>query len=66
MVNNKEVEFTITSATNTNKKVRTILFGIDVTMGEKTVKVLAVVLKGIHFDVLLGLVGCKKLRRWYL
>ena len=54
MVKDEEVEFTITLATDTNKKVRTVLFGVDITVGEKTVKVLAIVLEGLHFDVLLG------------
>ena len=48
------LRFTITLATNTNKKVRTLLFGVDVTVGEKVVKVPAIVLEGLHFDVLLG------------
>ena len=38
----------------TNKKVRTVLFGVDITIGEKTVKLLAIVLEGLHFYVLLG------------
>ena len=54
MVKDEEVEFTITLATNTNKKVRTVLFGEDITVREKTAKVLAIVLEGLHFDVLLG------------
>ena len=33
MVKNEEVEFTITLAKNTNKKVRTVLFGVDITVG---------------------------------
>ena len=41
-------------ATNTYKKVRTVLFGVVVAVREKTVKVPAIVLKGLHFDVLLG------------
>ena len=54
MVKDEEVEYTITLATNTNKKVRTVLFGVEVMVGEKTVKVLAIVLEGLHFGVLLG------------
>ena len=41
-------------ATETNKKVRTVLFGVDIAVGEKTVKVPAIVLECLHFDVLLG------------
>ena len=52
MVKDEEMEFT--STTDTNKKVRTVLFGVDITVGEKTVKVPAIVLEGLHFDVLLG------------
>ena len=48
------MKFTITLATDTNKKVRTVLFGVNITMREKTVKVLAIVLEGLHFDLLLG------------
>ena len=54
MVKDEEVEFTITLATDTNKKVRIVLFGVDITVGEKTVKVPAIVLEGLYFDVLLG------------
>ena len=38
MVKDEEVEFTITLATNTNKKVRTVLFDADITMGRKQLK----------------------------
>ena len=54
LVNDNEVEFTITLATDTNKKVRKVMFGVKVTVGEKTVCVLAIVLEGLHSDVLLG------------
>ena len=50
----EEVEFTITSATDTNKKLRKVLFGVEVTVGRNTVTVPAIVLEGLHFDVLLG------------
>ena len=49
----EEVEFTVTSATDTNKKLRKVLFGVEVTVGKNTVTVPAIVLEGLHFDVLL-------------
>ena len=52
LVSDNEVEFTITSATNTNKKVRKVMFGVEVTVGDKTVRVPAILLEGLHFDVL--------------
>ena len=54
LVNNNEVEFTITLATDTNKKVRKAMFGVKIAVIEKTVYVPAIVLEGLHFDVLLG------------
>ena len=54
MVKDEEVEFIIALATNTVKKVRTVLFGVDVNVGEKTVKDPNIVLEGLQFDVLLG------------
>ena len=53
LVNNDELEFTITLAMDTNKKVRKIMFSVEITVREKTVCVPAIVLKGLHFDVLL-------------
>ena len=49
----EEVKFTITSATDTNKKLRKVLFGVKVTVGRKTVMVPTIVLEGPHFNVLL-------------
>ena len=37
-----------------NKKVHKVMFGVKVTVGDKTVKVPAIVLEGLHFDVRLG------------
>ena len=51
LVNDNEVEFNITSATDKNKKVRKVMFSVKVTVGDKTVRVPAIVLKGLHFDV---------------
>ena len=62
-IKDEEVEFKITSAANKTYKVRTVLFGVNINMGETTVKVLAIVLEGLHFDVRLGSVGCKKQKR---
>ena len=56
----EEVEFTITSATDTNKKLRKVLFGVEVTVGRNTVTVPAIVLEGLHFDVLLGVSWLKE------
>ena len=41
----EEVEFTVTSATDTNKKLRKVLFGVEVTVGRNTVTVPAIVLR---------------------
>ena len=49
-----EVEFIITSSTDTVKKVRKVLFGVEVSIGKSMVKILAIVLQGLHFDMLLG------------
>ena len=54
-----EVEFTITSSTDTNKKMRKVLFGVKVTARRNMVTVPAIVLEGLRFDVLLG-VSCLK------
>ena len=54
LVNDNEVELIITSATDTNKKVRKVMFGVEVTVGENTVCVPAIVLEVLHFNVLLG------------
>ena len=56
----EEVEFTITSATDTNKKLRKVLFGVEITVGRNTVTVPAIVLEGFHFDVLLGVSWLKE------
>lgn len=56
----EEVEFTITSATDTNKKLRKVFFGIEVTVGRNTVMVPAIVLEGLHFDLLLGVSWLKE------
>ena len=53
LVNDNEVELTIFSAMDTNKMMRKVMFGFKVTVGEKTVCVPAIVLEGLHFDVLL-------------
>ena len=54
LVGDNEVEFPIILAMDTNKKVRKVLFGVKVTVGEKTLRVPANILEGLHFDVLLG------------
>ena len=56
----EEVEFTITSATDTNKKLRKVLFGVEITIGRNTVTVPAIMLEGLHFDVLLGVSWLKE------
>lgn len=56
----EEVKFTITSATNTNKKLRKVLFGVEVTVGKNTVMVSAIVLEGLHFNVFLGVSWLKE------
>ena len=52
LVDDNEVEFTITLATDTNKKAQKVMFGVKVTVGEKTVCVPAIVLESLHFIVL--------------
>ena len=62
----EEVEFTITSATDTNKKLRKVLFGVKITVWRNTVTVLAIVLEGLLFDVLLGVSWLKEAKAKFL
>ena len=48
----EEVEFAITTSTNKNKKLRKVLFSVEVTVGKNTVMVPAILLEGLHFDML--------------
>ena len=57
-----EVEFTITSATDTNKKVRKVLFSLKIAIGKNTEKIMAIVLEGFHFDMLLEVSWLKELK----
>ena len=49
----KEVEFTINSATQTVKKLRKLIFKLPVKLGEVVTEVPALVLEGLHFNMLL-------------
>ena len=51
----KEVEFTILLATQTAKKKKKLIMKLPVKIGEFLVKVPALVLEGLHFNVLLGM-----------
>ena len=56
---NKKV-FTITSATDTNKKVRKVLFKVEVTVGRSTVKIPLIALEGLYFDMMVELSWLKE------
>ena len=56
----EELKFTITSATDTNKKLSKVLFGVEVIVGRNLVTVPAIVLEGLHFNVLLGVSWLKE------
>ena len=55
-----EVEYTITSATGTNKKLRKVLFGVEIAVGKNKRCIPAIVLEGLHFNVLLGMSWIKE------
>ena len=55
-----EVEYTIISATDSNKKFRKFLFGVKIAVGKSKKSIPALVLEGLHFDVLLGMSWNKK------
>ena len=50
-----EVEFTITSATDTNRKHRKIIKEVEIKVGKSKATVPAIILEGLHFNVLLGM-----------
>ena len=45
-----EVEYTIASATSTNKKLRKV-FGFEIAVGKNRRCISAIVLEGLHFEV---------------
>ena len=49
------MEYTITSATDTNKKFRKVLFGVKVAAGKSKKNIPLLVLEGLHLNVLLGM-----------
>ena len=63
LINDNEVDFTITLATDTNKKVRKVMFGVKVTVGEKTVSSQLFYYKVCTSMYFLELVGCTRQRR---
>ena len=50
-----EVKCTITSATDTNQKHRKVIKEVEIEVGKSKAVVSAIVLEGLHFDVLLGI-----------
>ena len=52
-----EFEFTITSATDTNRKHRKVIKEIEIEIGKSKATVPAIILEGLHFDVLLGMIS---------
>jgi len=54
LVPNDEVEFSVTSATNSTKKLRKLFYNLSITVSNVSVKLPAIVLEGSHFDLLLG------------
>ena len=60
LIQDGEIMFTITSATNTNWKTRKILKKLEVQVRNSKVMVPAIVLEGLHFDVLPGISWLKE------
>ena len=59
-VGDNEVKCTITSATETNKKLKKVLFGIKMALGKFKVKLQALALEGLHLCLLLKMSWLKK------
>ena len=55
LIQDGEVEFTFTSATDTNWKHRKIIKEVEIEVGKSRATVPAIILEGLHFDVLLGM-----------
>ena len=49
------MKFTITSATDINRKNRKIIKEVETEIGKSKAVVPAIILKGLHFDFLLGM-----------
>ena len=47
-------------ATGTNKKLRKVLFGVEIAVGKNRKRIPAIVLEGLHFNVLLGMSWIKE------
>ena len=60
LVGDDEVEYTITSATDTKKKLRKVLFGVEIAVRKSKKNITALVLEGLHFDMLLGMSWIKE------
>ena len=60
LAGNDEAEYTITSATDTNKKLRNVLFGVEIAVEKSKRCIPAIVLEGLHFDVLLEMSWVKE------
>ena len=50
-----EVKFTIKSATDTNRKHKKVIKEIEIEVWKSKATVPAIILEGLHFDVLLGM-----------
>ena len=55
LIQDGEVEFLITSATDTNRKHRKIIKEVEIEVGKSKATVPAIKLEGLHFNVLLGM-----------
>ena len=60
MVGDDEVKCKITSVTNNNKKLRKVLFKIEIAVGKIKKQITALVLEGLHFNVLLEMSWIKE------
>ena len=60
LVRDDRIEYTITSATDNNKKLRKVLFGVKIAVGKIKKPIPALVLEGLDFYVLLGMSWIKK------
>ena len=54
LVPDDEVEFKITSAINSTKKLHNLFYNLSISVNGVVVDLSAIVLEGLHFDLLLG------------
>ena len=65
LVQDGEVKFTITLATDTNWKHRKVIKEVDIEVGKSKATVPTIILEGLYFDVLLGMNWLKAERSYY-